>query len=403
MLLIIPLSILVLALTGGHVLVWRLFSLSVLVLLLSYLWSRLGIGGIEGQVKPPAKHCQVGESFEEEAIISNVSLLPKLLVKVWENTDLPGHSNRQAINLSPRGSYRWQTRVHCQRRGRYRLGSLTVEVTDPFGLFPVRRELGKSQSLLVYPATIELPFFWLASYVESGSRRNYWLTTDPDAVVSRIREYVPGDSLSRIHWRGTAHIGKLIVKDFDLDLAKNIWVVSDMSQRSPAGDDTAAIEECGITIAASLVKKYVGSGRRVGLVTQGDDYYYFPPQVGHAHMWRIMEALALVKATGAVPINRLIDREIQRLGVNSIVVVITSAPSGEMAASLVHMKSRGVTAVAILLDEASFGGTANPQGIAHHLTSSGIPVYVVKQGADLATTLDSRSIVPADLRFIKVA
>ena len=153
-LLIVPLAILVLALAGGHILVWRLFSLSVLVLLLSYLWVRLGMRGIEGQVKPLPQHCQAGESFDEEAVISNLSLWPKLLIKVWENTNLPGHSNRLAINLAPQGSYYWRTKVHCRFRGRYRLGPLTAEVTDPFGLFPVRRELGVSQSLLVYPATV---------------------------------------------------------------------------------------------------------------------------------------------------------------------------------------------------------------------------------------------------------
>ncbi len=127
-LLIVPLSTLVLALAGGHVLVWRLFSLSVLVLLVSHLWTRLGIRGIEGQVKPLARHCQVGESFDEELVISNVSLLPKLLVKVRENTDLPGHSNQLALNLPPRGSYYWRTEVHCQRRGQYHLGSLIASL-----------------------------------------------------------------------------------------------------------------------------------------------------------------------------------------------------------------------------------------------------------------------------------
>jgi uncharacterized protein (DUF58 family) len=400
---IVPLAILVLALAGGHVLVWRLFSLSALLLLLSYVWARLGIHGIEGQINQPAKHCQVGDSFDVEAVISNVSLLPKLLIKVRENTNLPGHSNQLAINLRPRESYSWQTNVHCQLRGQYRLGSLTVEVADPFGLFPAHRELGESQSLLVYPATCELPHFWITSYVEPGSGQNFWLTTEPNPVVSRVREYVPGDSLSRIHWRSTAHVGKLIVKDFDLDLSKSIWVIMDMSKPSPAGNGTNTIEEHCVMIAASLVKKYVDSGQQVGLITQGDDFYLFPPQVGHQHLWRVMGALALVKAVGEIPVNRLINREIERFGSNSIAVVITSSTSDEMVASLLHLKSRGATMVAILLDATSFGGIVNPQGIARHLTSNGIPAYTVRQGDDLATALDSRGIVPVDERLRKVA
>jgi len=278
-----------------------------------------------------------------------------------------------------------------------------VEVADPFGLFPTRREVGETQSLLVYPATVELPFFWLASYGESTSGRNRWLTTEPSAAVSWVREYAPGDSLNRIHWRSTAHVGKLIVKDFALDLSQNIWVVTDMSKASPASGDTDAIEEYGVTIAASIVKKFVDNGRRVGFIAQGDDFRLFPPGVGHQHLWRIMEALALVKAVGEVPINQLIDREREHFGGNAIVVVITSSVSDELAASLLHTNSRGAAVVAILLDAASFGGTANPESTARYLTSNGIPVYVVRRGDNLATALDSWGVVPLDERYMRVA
>ncbi len=401
--LVAPLSILALALAGGHILVWRFFTLSVLVLLLSYVWVRLGIRGIEGHVKKSSEHHQLGESFDEEALIRNVSLLPKLLIKVSEDTDLPGYSNRLAINLSPRGSYCWRTRVYCRARGRYHLGALTAEVVDPFGLFRVQRKLGEGQNLLVYPATVEPPFFRLASHVEAGMGQDYWLTTEPSAAVSGVREYTPGDSLSRIHWRGTAHVGKLIVKSFDLDLAKNIWVVMDMSEASPAGYDAKAIEECCVTIAASLVKEYVDSGRRVGLMTQGSDFCVFPPQTGHQHLWRVMEALATVRAVGKVPVSHLVDREAERLQRNSTVVVITSSASDEMVASLLRINSRGTAAVAILVDTASFGGTVSGQHAADRLASSGIAVYVVKRGDDLAAALDSRGTVATGRGLGKVA
>lgn len=400
--LIVPLIIFAIALAGGHILVWRLFSLSLLVLLISYLWARLTIRGLYGQVKLPTGHSQAGESFQQEALVSNQSLLPKPLLKVWEDTNLPGYSNRLMVNLPPHGSHHWTTEIRCQRRGWYQLGSLTAEVTDPFGLFPVRRQLTEAQNLLVYPATIELPFFWLASYVESGSGRNCWGTTERNPVVSRVREYVPGDSLSRIHWRSTARAGKFIVKDFDLDLSKNIWVVVDMASIA-GGDAAGAIEDCSVIVAASIVKKCVDSGRRIGLITQGDTYYLFPPQIGQSHLWRIMEALALVKATGEVPISQLIDREIARFRSNSVVVVVTASADELLVESLLRLDSRGIAPIAILVDRASFGIEGDHKNIAHRLTLSSIPTYLVKNGDDLASALDSRGIVPADERLFKVA
>ena len=98
-----------------------------------------------------------------------------------------------------------------------------------------------------------------------------------------------------------------------------------------------------------------------------------------------MEALALIRSTGKVPIHRLIEQEKERLSRNSIVVVITSSASSEMAGSLIRLNNRGATVIAVLLAPASFGGIANSSDITRHLTTSGIPVYTVNRGDDLAT------------------
>jgi uncharacterized protein (DUF58 family) len=376
--LVVPLVILGLALFTGHILLWRLFSLSVLVLLLSYLWAWLGIRGIEGQVKKSGGSYQVGESFDEEAVVNNVSVLPKPLVKVWQNTDLPGHNNRLAINLPSRGSYHWRTKVYCRLRGRYRLGPLTVEATDPFGLFRLRRNLGDRQSLLVYPATIELPLFPFMSYAESGSARNYWLTRGSAGAVYRVREYVPGDNLNHIHWRSSAHTGELMVKDPGIDLFKDIWIVIDMSEASLVGDGTRRVEERCITIAASLLKKYLDSGRSVGLITEGDNFHIFPPGRGDEHFWRVMGALALVRAKGQVPVSRMIEREGKRFGRDSFLVVITPLTVDKLGTYLRRMNSRGTAVAVIVPDAARFGGTFNRYGNGFRTASSGIPVYVAK-------------------------
>jgi uncharacterized protein (DUF58 family) len=394
-LIIVPLVILALALAWGSILMLRLFSLSVLVLLLSYLWTLLGIRGIEAQVKQLPERCQVGEEIDEEITVFNRSKVPKLLIEAQENTDLPGHYNMLAFNLSPGSSRSWRARVYCQRRGRYHLGSFTATVTDPFGFFSLNRNLGEAQQVLVYPATLELPTFWPLSHHEAGYSPNHWLINESTPNASRVREYTTSDSLNRIHWNSTAHIGKLMVKVFDADrpnnVARNLWVVADMHQASHLGDNDETTEEYCVTLAASLIKKYIDNGRQVGLAALGDQPYFFPPQTGDQHLWRMLEALALMKATGDVPIDRLISDEIERFGLNSAIVVITSSADERVAASLRRLTDRGIRAVAILLDPVSFGGTVSAANVARRLTSSGIQNYIVRQGSDLAAELNNRA------------
>lgn len=402
-LIIIPLAILGVALATGFVLMWRLFSLSVLVLLLSYLWVFLGTRGLTGQVKKSSEYCQVGEWFGEEITVFSSSKIPKLLVKVQENTDLPGHYNTGAFNLSPEGSHCWRTEVYCQRRGQYSLGALTATVTDPFGFFSVRRSLAEPQNILVYPATLELPFFQPLSRSEPGHGPSRWLISELGPNAARVREYTSGDTLNRIHWHSTAHTGKLMVKEFDPDrsnyASKNVWIIPDMHQASQLGDGDDSTEEYCITIAASLIKKYMDSGKQVGLIAASDQSYLFPPQMESQHLWHMLEALALMKATGEVRIEQLISYEIEHFGVDSVIIVITPSVSERIVTSLRQVKNRGAPVVVILLDPISFGGTVSAANAARSLVSSGFQVYIIRRGEELARTLDSRALIP-HMRYV---
>lgn len=394
-LIIVPVVILVLALAGGFVLLWRLFFLSLLVILLSYLWTLLGSRGLKGQVRKSAERCQVGEWFNEKITVLNSSRIPKLLINIQENTDFPGHHNMRALNLSPGGSSSWQAEVYCKRRGQYTLGTLTATVADPFGLFSLSRSFTEPQNILVYPATLELPAFQpLSRNEQPGYGPSRWLTSEVGPNAARVREYANGDTLNRIHWQSTAHTGKLMVKEFDPDrssyASRNIWVIPDMQQPAQLGDGDGGTEECCITIAASLINKYMDNGKQVGLITSGDQSHLFPPQIGDQHFWHMLEALALIKATGDMPIEQLVSHRIEHFGVNSAIIVITPSTSERLTASLRQVKNRGTLVIVILLDSVSFGGTVSTANTVSSLVSSGFQVYVIRKGEELARALDSR-------------
>ena len=391
---IIPLLILVIALAGGSILMWRLFFFSLLVLLLGYLWAVFSLLRIEVRVWKSSERSKVGEWFDEEITVFNKSRLPKFMITLQENSDLPGHHNMLSLNLPPRSSHFWQARVHCRRRGQYSLGTFSATVTDPFGLFTLRRSFGEPQNILVYPATLELPLFQPESRDRLGYGPGRWSRSEISPNVARVREYVNGDTLNHIHWHSTAHAGTLMVKVFDPErikyVSRNIWLILNMHQAAQlvAGDE--ATEEYGITIAASLMKKYIDNGKQVGLIASGDQPYFFPAETGDEHLLQVLEALALMKATGGVPIDQLISQEMEHFEANSIVIIITPSTNDQIAATIRYLENRGNMVIVILLDSISFGGTVSGASTAKSLISSGAQVYLVRCGKDLARALDSR-------------
>lgn len=392
--LVVPLALLGVALLAGSALVLRLFFVSVLVPLVSYAWAVIGARGVTVVSGMPPEHCQVGDRFEQEVHITNRSRLPKLWLKLEEGTDMPGQHDSEILNMPPWGEHRWRSGHVCRRRGLYTLGTVVATATDPFGLFSRQRTLGEPSTMLVYPATLELPLFKSSSYNEFGYGSGYQSISHISPNASSVREFASGDSLNHIHWPSTAHSRKLMVKMFDADRSsdgsKVVWIVLDMQAAPQVGEGQHGTEEQAVTIAASLARKHLEKGMQVGLAAHGDEEHLIVPGRGEEHMWLLLKSLALMKATGQVPVGRLVSDHINRLRGNSIVIIVTPSITGELFDACRQLRNRADSVVTILLDPASFGGGASATAAAQNLSGTGIQVYVVRMGDELARALDHR-------------
>jgi uncharacterized protein (DUF58 family) len=397
-LVVIPLLILAVALAGGFTVVWRFFIFLVVLLVLMRVWAHWSLRGIGVRVKKTTGGRFIGDSLEEEFTITNNSRLPLSLVEVREDTDLSGDVNKFSFNLSAHGSQPWRTRHHFKRRGQYRVGVLDVKVTDPLGLIPASDRLGDLQFVTVYPVPLELPYFQIIPRQEPGQNLRRWFASESGPSASRVREYVSGDSLRHIHWQTTAHTGQLVVKEFDPDRSRfaftEIWLVTDMSGATRAGEGDATTEEYSITIAASLAKKYIVNEKRVGLIASGDQPYMCLAANGNRQLLDILQALALMKADGRVAIDDLLTFQSERFATGSVVVVIMPSDNKNIVVPLRQAVNRGVTVIVILLDSMSFGGKRPAADTARSLMAAGFHVYVVRRGQDIPAALDSRWLSP---------
>jgi uncharacterized protein (DUF58 family) len=399
---------LTLALAGGFTLLWRFFVFAAAVLVPAYLWPRLSIRGIEGQVEETPEVGQVGAWFEEDFTVRNRSRLPTPLVEVRESTDLPGYANTAAFSLASRGGRAWRSRVTCRRRGRYSLGALDVKMADPLGVFEVGRRLGTPREIVVYPATLELPHFQALPRLAAGMNRKRWLASETGPGASRVREYSSGDSLRHIHWPTTAHTGELMVKEFDPDRTsyafKNVWIVPDMCQDARLGEGDETVEEYEVTIAASLAKKYTDGGKHVGMIATGEPPCLFLPETGEAQLERILRSLALMKAGGQCSFADLLSVEADRFEEGSALIVIMPADCPPVTAQLRRAIDRGAVVSVILLDSASFGGPqdAGPTLNARSLNAAGIQTFVVRRGDRLAEALNSAAAGRGRQQYVEV-
>jgi uncharacterized protein (DUF58 family) len=160
-------------------------------------------------------------------------------------------------------------RLPTERRGVYDIGPLEVSVSDPFGLLRDTKTHGVVEQLWVYPrvhAIHPLP---------SGVLRHLeGPTTDqaPEGEITfhRLREYVRGDDLRMIHWKSTAHIGKLMVRhNVDTSLSYTVVVVDIRPQSYSAETFELAMDAAASVVMASsegmsAVQLRTTDGQQVG-------------------------------------------------------------------------------------------------------------------------------------------
>src|SRR3972149_4294934 len=94
--------ILLVALAGAFVHVWRLFVFAAVILLLSYLWAQLAARSIPARVNVEMAARNPGDSFGEDFVIENRGRVPVPVTDVSEESDLPGYRNARTFSLPAR-------------------------------------------------------------------------------------------------------------------------------------------------------------------------------------------------------------------------------------------------------------------------------------------------------------
>jgi uncharacterized protein (DUF58 family) len=387
----------------GIRLFFHLFYLLLALLMLSYLWAWSNLRGLRVQRETFTHRTQVGEQARERITIRNIWPVPKLWVELQDHSNLPQHGSGFVTYLPAHDRRRWVARTPCTMRGKYTLGPATLISGDPFGIFRLERQVEGTGEVLVYPQTTPLPGFVLPSAELPGGQdvksRTYHVTPN----VATIRDYQPGDSFNRIHWRSTARVGQLMVKEFELDPTAEVYMVLDMQERiqqqlvseqavreRPNQRELRlpeSTEEYGVLAAASITRHLLEQNRTVGLISWGQHREVIPAERESRQLFKMLEALSVLRAHGAQPLAEVLAGESVRFGRNCTLVIITASVDERWVVSLQHLLYRGVRAVVILVDPQSFGGWRDSLTIQARLAELRVPTYVFKQGQSLTDAL----------------
>lgn len=164
----------------------------------------------------------------------------------------------------PRGTAKVEYSFRALRRGEIDLGPVVLERIDPWGLFRRQGRLSDVTTLLVHPRIhhVDLALGGRRQGLEGGQADRDMLGSNQ---FSTLREYVIGDELRQVHWKSTARIGKLMVKQLvDNPLPRALVIVDTDSASYPppqhGPDGLVDFTEEAVDVAASITAALVEAG-----------------------------------------------------------------------------------------------------------------------------------------------
>ena len=313
-------------------------------------------------------HIFAGDPLSIDYILDNTSRSSAVLALCLEDHWAPVESVLGSMSFEPEVFYsrvaggtkeraRWE--IKAPARGLDRAGTMSLITRFPFGLMERSSMIAHEDSVVIYPRVGRLTRRWQLVHRESSQTRR-GQRHDRSAQQQEyhgLRDYRPDDSPRWIHWRTSARINQLMIKEFEQQNEQDLAILLDpWLPRHHASDEMRAHVERAIEFVASLSVDLCRNARRritLGWTSTVPDLRQGQASVRLLH--EILGSLAVMKPNHELALHQLLDIMPSVTLREAIFVVVTTRPI-ELAEEalkserLRNATGRGLASRLILLD-----------------------------------------------------
>lgn len=144
---------------------------------------------------------------------------------------------RRFLALQPREEGLVSIRLRGYHRGIYRVGLKKIRCRDLFGLFRLTFYFCEPERLETVLMVLPRPFAFdpmhrLTSLLQEKQQLKSWKPGSDLDAIANIRQQQPGDALKRAHWKLTARLDKLMIREFENPLQQEVLVLCDLDRQA---------------------------------------------------------------------------------------------------------------------------------------------------------------------------
>ncbi len=342
---------------------------------LARFWSRHVLDNLTYERDIPENRAFAGENVRLTLRVANDKALPVPWLEVRdpvpENAILdekhqtpgsfPGYVTLvRSTHLSWYERVSWPLEFQSPARGYYKLGPARIHSGDIFGFFPVDRDDAKSDGIIIYPKTYDLPELGLPPERPFGERRGRDRIFEDPSRIAGLRDYRPGDPMKRIDWKASARRQSLQSKVYEPSGTLHMLIAINVNTLAHSWEGyVPELLERLLSVAASVARYGFEQGYAIGLIANGSypesDRPMRVPVGRHAdQLMRVLEALAVINPLTISALDTVVMREAQSFPFGATLICVTGRMDEPLAAALRRIAGAGHAVTVLSLADSPF-------------------------------------------------
>lgn len=293
----------------------RLLAIAGAALLLIALAFTIGRASFRIDLGVSTKRVVVDEPATGHFVVTNVAVRRNLPARL----DLPIGSevaSFQIPSLAPGQARLEEFAIPTDKRGVLTVGPAQSVQGDPFALTGRETNWTTEIEVFVHPRTVPL-VGRQTGFIHDLEGHSSTRSSASDMSFQTLREYAPGDDRRQVHWRSSAHIGKLMVRQFEETLQSRVALGIDLASASYLGE---ADFETAISVIGSLALQAVREQNPLSMFTNTASM----PAVSGP---RALDELSRLERRGRVDLATLASTIMHQEPQASVVMIATGAGS----------------------------------------------------------------------------
>lgn len=376
----------------GGKLPYTILYISLLLPFISFIYTFIVYARFKYSEEIEKKFITKGDNVKFLVTVDNEDLLfyPYITVTFWgTETIFAKQLETTSFSLMPFETKSFSVNLECKYRGCYSIGIQSIVIKDFLGILRLNYKGFETKRITVFPKIVRLNRFNLKTNLISESHSVLNSMFKDNTSISDVRQYQYGDAFKNIHWKLTAKLDEIMVKNMESTLMTSAAIILDLEKSSSSPEINTIIEDKVIEAVVAVLNYCLGNWVNVNLV------YYYDKIIdiegkNPLDFKRMFDILAGIRFNNHADISDVLKLYLGHNTNRSNIIIFTPNPDYDLIGEIYKTKYSNYEVTLIYISPEQITGSKNheAENILGFLPEIGVDSYKINLNDNIRQVLE---------------